>query len=198
VSELPTALHDLTQAMRYPRRTFDYCRMAAEVVRRYFDPPKVKPDQKRRRLGELAMCDALKIARDSLTALNAIAARSRHDELVSRSIGSCGSARLNLHGNWSPGSRIAFKAAPRAAIGSRSTFSSKVRSLRLHAISGTPDGYLARRFSPLQIGFELARCRDAAQRLVRTSWAQQRICQIANALLRRGSLNSEQIYELVC
>jgi hypothetical protein len=36
--ELPTALHDLTSAVRYPRRTFEYCRMAAEVVRRHFDP----------------------------------------------------------------------------------------------------------------------------------------------------------------
>jgi hypothetical protein len=31
VFELPTALHDLTAAVRYPRRTFEYCRMAAEA-----------------------------------------------------------------------------------------------------------------------------------------------------------------------
>jgi hypothetical protein len=28
VPEFPTALHDLTAAVRYPRRTFEYCRMA--------------------------------------------------------------------------------------------------------------------------------------------------------------------------
>ncbi len=36
-AELPTALHDLTAAVRYPRRTFEYCRMAVEVVRKHFD-----------------------------------------------------------------------------------------------------------------------------------------------------------------
>ena len=42
VYEFPTALHDLTSAVRYPRRTFEYCRMAAETVRRHFDPPTTK------------------------------------------------------------------------------------------------------------------------------------------------------------
>jgi hypothetical protein len=32
--------------------------------------------------------------------------------------------------------------------------------------------YLARRFRPLQLAAEIARLRDAAQRLVRTTWAE--------------------------
>ena len=82
VPELPTALHDLTAAVRYPRRTFEYCRMAAEVVRRHFDPPRVKGHSERWREGELAMCAALLLTRESLQALDAVAARSRHGELV--------------------------------------------------------------------------------------------------------------------
>jgi hypothetical protein len=81
-SEFPTALHDLTTAIRYPRRTFEYCRMAIEVVRRYFDPQNVKPDSKRKIKGELAMCSALRLTRASLISLDAVAARSRHGELV--------------------------------------------------------------------------------------------------------------------
>ena len=82
VPELPTALHDLTAAVRYPRRTFEYCRMAAEAVRRHFDPSTVKDHAKRQREGELAMCAALHLTRKSLNALDAVAARSRHGELV--------------------------------------------------------------------------------------------------------------------
>jgi len=47
--ELPTALHDLTAAVRYPRRTFEHCRMAVEVIRGYFDPSNVR-DHKRRQI----------------------------------------------------------------------------------------------------------------------------------------------------
>jgi hypothetical protein len=82
VYELPTALHDLTAASRYPRRTFEYCRMAAEAVRRYFDPPTIKGHRERRREGEVAMCAALHLTRKSLQALDAVAANSRHGELV--------------------------------------------------------------------------------------------------------------------
>jgi hypothetical protein len=82
VPELPTALHDLTAAVRYPRRTFEYCRMAAEVVRRHFDPRAVRDHRKRLREGELAMCAALNLTRRSLQAVDAVAARSRHGELV--------------------------------------------------------------------------------------------------------------------
>jgi len=82
VPELPTALHDLTQAVRYPRRTFEYCRMAAEAIRRHFDPPTSRGHRERWREGEEAMCNALKLTRTSLQALDAIAARSRHGELV--------------------------------------------------------------------------------------------------------------------
>ena len=56
--------------------------------------------------------------------------------------------------------------------------------------------YLSRQFGPLQIGAELARFRDAAQRRVRSPWAQRRIVAIADALLQRGSLSAEQIFEL--
>jgi len=53
--------------------------------------------------------------------------------------------------------------------------------------------HLARRFEPLQIGAEIARLRDAAQRLVRTAWAEQRIRLVAAALLRHGTLTGEEI-----
>ncbi len=83
VFQFPTALHDLTSAARYPRRTFEYCRMAAEVVRSYFDPPpNVGGHQERWIKGEEAMCSALRLTRKSLTSLDSVAARSRHGELV--------------------------------------------------------------------------------------------------------------------
>jgi hypothetical protein len=52
---------------------------------------------------------------------------------------------------------------------------------------------LARQYGPLQIGFALTRYKDAADRLVRTEWAQQRIPLIANALLQRGTLTADEI-----
>ena len=57
--------------------------------------------------------------------------------------------------------------------------------------------YLARQLNPLQIGGELVRYRDAAQRLVRSPWAPRRIRLLADALLRHGTLSGEQIFELV-
>jgi hypothetical protein len=57
--------------------------------------------------------------------------------------------------------------------------------------------YLARSVAnPLQAAAELVRYRDAAQRLVRSPWAQQRIRLLADALLRHGTLTAEQIFEL--
>jgi hypothetical protein len=56
--------------------------------------------------------------------------------------------------------------------------------------------YLARQLNPLQIGAELTRYRDAAQRLVRSAWARHRIRLLADALLRHGTLSGEQIFEL--
>jgi hypothetical protein len=53
--------------------------------------------------------------------------------------------------------------------------------------------YLARQLIPLQVGTEFTRCRDAAQRLVCSPWAQRRIVAIADALLRHGTLTGEQI-----
>jgi hypothetical protein len=82
VVEFPTALRDLAQAIEYPRRTFEYCRMAIEVIRRYFDPAKVKGHRERQMTGEEAMCEALKVTRESLTSLDAVAARSRHGDLI--------------------------------------------------------------------------------------------------------------------
>jgi len=82
VFEFPTALHDLAQAIEYPRRTFEYCRMAVEVIRRHFDPPEIKDHKRRQSAGELSMCAALKVTRDAITSLDAVAARSRHGDLV--------------------------------------------------------------------------------------------------------------------
>jgi hypothetical protein len=79
--ELATALHDLTSAVRYPRRTFEHCRMAVEVVRRHFDPPDIR-DHGKRVAGEVALCTALQVERKSLLALDAVAARGRHGNLV--------------------------------------------------------------------------------------------------------------------
>jgi hypothetical protein len=56
--------------------------------------------------------------------------------------------------------------------------------------------YLARQLNPLQVGAELVRCRDAAQRLVRSPFAHHRIRLLADALLRHGTLSGEQIFEL--
>ncbi len=57
--------------------------------------------------------------------------------------------------------------------------------------------YLARQLNPLQVGAELVRYRDAAQRLVRSPWARQRIRLLADALLRHGTLTGEQIFEFI-
>jgi len=56
--------------------------------------------------------------------------------------------------------------------------------------------YLTRQLSPLQIGAALTRYRDAAQRLVRSPWAQRRIRLIADALLRHSILRGEEVCEL--
>jgi hypothetical protein len=82
VPEFPTALHDLTAAVRYPRRTFEHCRMAVEVVRRHFDPPNIRGHRERQLAGERNMSAALHVTRRSLQALDAVAARSRHGELM--------------------------------------------------------------------------------------------------------------------
>jgi hypothetical protein len=80
--ELPTALHDLTEAVRYPRRTFEHCRMAVEAVRRHFDPQEIRGLAYRHVAGEKALCTALKVTRRSLLNLDRVAARSRHGELI--------------------------------------------------------------------------------------------------------------------
>jgi hypothetical protein len=57
--------------------------------------------------------------------------------------------------------------------------------------------YLARHVpNPLQAAAELVRFRDAAQRLVRSPWAQARIRLLADALLRCGALSGEEIHQI--
>jgi len=57
--------------------------------------------------------------------------------------------------------------------------------------------YLSRHVANLlHAAAALARYRDAAQRLVRSPWAQQRIVAIADALLQRGTLSSEEIHQI--
>jgi hypothetical protein len=55
---------------------------------------------------------------------------------------------------------------------------------------------LARQYDVLQIGFRLNRLRDSARALVTTPWARGIIPVIADALLARGSLDAQEIYEL--
>ena len=49
---------------------------------------------------------------------------------------------------------------------------------------------------PLRAAQELARCRAAAERLVRSAWAQGRIRVLAEALLRCGTLSGEEIHRI--
>ena len=57
--------------------------------------------------------------------------------------------------------------------------------------------YLALRIAnPLHAAAELACYRDAAQRLVRSAWAQHLICLLADALLRHGTLSGDEILGL--
>jgi hypothetical protein len=56
--------------------------------------------------------------------------------------------------------------------------------------------YLSQQFNALQIGAEFTRLRDAAQRLVRTPWAEQRIRLLAAALLRCETLSAEEVFEV--
>jgi hypothetical protein len=50
--------------------------------------------------------------------------------------------------------------------------------------------------NPLQAAIELARCKVAAERLVHSAWAQQRIRVLADALLRCGTLSGEEIHRI--
>jgi hypothetical protein len=58
--------------------------------------------------------------------------------------------------------------------------------------------YIARSISnPLRAAGELSRLRDAAQRLVRSAWAQHRIRLLADALLRHGTLTADDVAALL-
>ena len=99
--QLATALQDLTQATRQPRRTFEHCRMAVEVIRNYFDPSDVKDARQRHIEGEQRLCSTLLIERKCSFKLDAMAARSRrflHEvatlkECAGVCLGSCSSFR---------------------------------------------------------------------------------------------------------
>ena len=56
--------------------------------------------------------------------------------------------------------------------------------------------YLADTVDALRIGVEMARHQDAADKLVRTPWAQRRIKLIATALLRHGTLSGTDVLAL--
>jgi hypothetical protein len=56
--------------------------------------------------------------------------------------------------------------------------------------------YLAQRYSPLEIGIQFQRMRNAAERLVKTEWARRIIPKI-DALLRVGTLSGEEIAGLI-
>ena len=57
--------------------------------------------------------------------------------------------------------------------------------------------YLAQRFDVLQVEAEIVRLRAAADRLVRTPSVQDRIRQIADALLQHDTLSGEEIGMLI-
>jgi hypothetical protein len=58
--------------------------------------------------------------------------------------------------------------------------------------------YLSRHFvDPLRAGAELARHREAAQRLVRSAWATRHIRLLAGALMQRDTLTGEEIFGCV-
>ncbi len=79
IPELATAMHDLSQALRYPSRTMEYCRMALEAIRGYFDPQGNSLSWRQRHVaGEKAMCEALRLSRAQLVAIEAFAGPSRH------------------------------------------------------------------------------------------------------------------------
>jgi hypothetical protein len=44
----------------------------------------------------------------------------------------------------------------------------------------------------------MVRLTRAAQSLVRTTWAEARVRRIADALVERGTLSADEIYELIC
>jgi hypothetical protein len=56
--------------------------------------------------------------------------------------------------------------------------------------------YLSRRFGLLEIGAEIVRLREAAEGLVRTAWAKDRIHRIADALVRYRTLSGVEIESL--
>jgi hypothetical protein len=95
---------------------------------------------------------------------------------------------LARSGNRNPCHLPAQRRRSRLFCGSNEGSAADLRTAREH---------LVRRIGPLRIGVERDRYRSAARSLVSSSSAQRRIRVIADALLRCGSLDAEQIYELV-
>ena len=75
-----SALHGLTQAVRFSDFTYMYCRLAIEAVRAHYDPEEQRgvswPVVEGK--GERAMCNALNVKRESLKSFQSKAARTRH------------------------------------------------------------------------------------------------------------------------
>lgn len=79
VPEAATAYHDLSQSLRWSARTMEYCRMALEAIRGYFDPEDSKLSWRKRHVaGENAMCETLKLSRKQLKKIESYAALGRH------------------------------------------------------------------------------------------------------------------------
>jgi hypothetical protein len=57
--------------------------------------------------------------------------------------------------------------------------------------------HLRRHVGPLRRGLEFERARDSARALVRTAWARSRIPVLAEALQRHGTLDVEQINDVL-
>jgi hypothetical protein len=56
---------------------------------------------------------------------------------------------------------------------------------------------LQRQVGPLRLGLEFTRLCDAAHNLVRTNWARRAIPKLADALLRHGTLDAEQVNDVL-
>jgi hypothetical protein len=57
--------------------------------------------------------------------------------------------------------------------------------------------HLQREVGALRLGLEFARLRDSARALVRTPWARSAIPKLAEALLRQGTLDGDQVSDVL-
>lgn len=77
-----TALHDLSQAVRFSQRTFEYCQMALEAIRHDFEDKKEKNWKKRKRNGLSLMEKKLKISDCCHKFVEKYAAPARHGKPI--------------------------------------------------------------------------------------------------------------------